>query len=104
MLRRDPMRALTVLVIVMGVVIVIGFGIVAAVIAGRLAERERAAAPRGFAGSAINIPRGARIEAMTADANRLVVDLALPDGGRRIIVIDLATGTRLGTIELRATP
>jgi Family of unknown function (DUF6476) len=98
------MRALTVLVIVIGIVIVIGFGVVAAVIAGRMAERERAAAVHGFASSTIDIPRGTRIEAMTTASDRLIVDLALPDGGRRLIILDLATGARLGTIELRATP
>jgi Family of unknown function (DUF6476) len=98
------MRALKVLVTVMGVVIVVGFGVVAAVIAGRLARREPASMPRAFAVGTINIPRGARIEAMTAASDRLIIDLALPDGGRDIIVIDLVTGTRLGTIELHAEP
>jgi hypothetical protein len=98
------MRALTAFVVVMGVVIVVGFGVVAAVIAGRMAAHERPAGTHGFAARAIDIPKGARIEAMTAASDRLVLDLALPDGGRRIIVIDLATGSRLGTIELPATP
>jgi hypothetical protein len=39
---------------------------------------------------------------MTAAPNRLILDLALPDGERRLLVIDLATGARLGTIELRS--
>jgi hypothetical protein len=98
------MRALTILVTVMGIVIVVGFGIVAAVIAGRLARRESTNVAHSFAAGAIDIPRGARVEAMTTSADRLVLDLALPDGGRKIIVLDLATGSRLGTIELHATP
>jgi Family of unknown function (DUF6476) len=98
------MRALTILVTVMGIAIVLGFGVVAAVIAGRLARRESANVAHSFAASAIDIPRGARIEAMTTSADRLILDLALPDGGRKIIVLDLATGSRLGTIELHATP
>ena len=98
------MRALKVLVTVMGIVIVVGFGVVIAVIAGRLARREAASMPHAFAASAVNIPHGARIEAMTAASDRLILDLALPGGGRDIIVIDLVTGTRLGTIELRTKP
>jgi hypothetical protein len=98
------MRALKILVTVMGVVIIVGFGVVAAVIAGRLARREAASQPHAFAGGAVIIPRGARIEAMTAASDRLILDLALPGGGRNIIVIDLVTGARLGTIELHPEP
>jgi flagellar basal body-associated protein FliL len=98
------MRAVKILVTAMGVVIVVGFGVVAAVIAGRLSRREPANTAHAFAASSIDLPRGARIEAMTATADRLVLDLALPDGGRRIIIVDLATGSRLGTIDLHAVP
>jgi hypothetical protein len=98
------MRALTVLVTVMGIVIVVGFGVVAAVIAGRLSRHESADGAHSFAARAVDIPRGARIEAMTATPDRLILDLALPDGDRKIIVVDLATGSRLGTIELHAVP
>jgi hypothetical protein len=98
------MRAMKILVTVMGIVIVVGFGVVAAVIAGRLSRRESTSATHAFVASAIEIPHGARIEAMTASADRLILDLALLDGGRKIIVVDLATGNRLGTIELHAPP
>jgi hypothetical protein len=98
------MRALKILVTVIGIVIVVGFGVVIAVIAGRLARREAASQPHAFAAGAVNIPQGARIEAMTAASDRLILDLALPGGGREIIIIDLVTGTRLGTIELHPEP
>ena len=98
------MRALKILVTVMGIVIVVGFGVVIAVIAGRLARREAASMPHAFAPGAVNIPHGARIEAMTAASDRLILALALPGGGRDIIVIDLVTGTRLGTIKLHPEP
>jgi Family of unknown function (DUF6476) len=101
---RNKMRAVKILVTVMGIVIVVGFGVVAAVVAGRLSRRESASTAHIFAGSAIDIPHGARIEAMTATADRLILELALPDGGRKIIVVDLATGSRLGTIELHGIP
>jgi hypothetical protein len=41
---------------------------------------------------------------MTATPDRLILDLALPNGDRQLVVIDLATGARLGSIELRAQP
>ena len=96
------MRALKILVAVMGVMLIGGFAILVAVIAGRLGRGGSAA--RSFAATPIDIPRDARIEAMTAGTDRLVLDLVLPEGRRQLVVIDLGTGTRLGTIELRAAP
>lgn len=96
------MRALNVLVVVMGVLIVIGFAALIAGIAGKLSrDRPGASVERAFGATAIDIPPGARIEAMTASANRLILELALPDGERQLLVVDLATGARLGTIALR---
>ena len=41
---------------------------------------------------------------MTAEADRLILALELPEGGRQLVVIDLAKGVRLSTIELRPVP
>lgn len=99
------MRALKILVIVMGVMLVVGFAALVVVIAGRMSRGGPApTAAHGFAGASIEIPRGARIEAMTAGPDRLILALALPEGGRQLVVIDLAKGVRLGTIELRPVP
>jgi hypothetical protein len=94
------MRALKVLVVVMGIMLVGGFAVLIAVIAGRLTHGGNP--PRSFAASVVDVPRDARIEAMTAGTDRLFLGLVLPEGRRQVVVIDLATGTRLGTIELRA--
>ena len=96
------MRALKILVVVMGVMLIGGFALLVAVVAGRLPRG--ASVPRSFAATAIDIPRDARIEAMMAGADRLVLELVLPEGRRQLVVVDLATGARLGTIELRAPP
>jgi hypothetical protein len=96
------MRALKTLVVVMGIMLIGGFAVLVAVIIGRVSRGG--APPRSFSPTAIDIPRGARIESMTAATDRLILDLALPDDGRQLVVIDLVTGTRLGTIELRAAP
>ena len=99
------MRALKILVVVMGVILVVGFATLVALIAGRISRGGSAAtAAHGFAAAPIDIPGGARIEAMTAGPDRLILALALPEGGRQLVVIDLAKGVRLGTIELHPVP
>lgn len=98
------MRALKILVTVMGIVIVVGFGVVVAVIAGRIARRQAANTVPAFVSGTVDIPARARIAAMTASSGRLFLDLALPDGGHRILVVDAASGAVLGTIVLRQAP
>jgi len=96
------MRALKIIVVVMGVMLIGGFAILVAVIASRLGRGGNTA--RSFAATTIDIPHDARIEAMTAGTDRLVLDLVLPEGQRQLVVIDLGTGTRLGTIDLHTAP
>jgi len=96
------MRALKILVAVMGIMLIGGFAVLVAVIAGRLSRGANI--PRSLPAAAVDIPSGARIEAMAAGTDRLVLGLVLPEGRRQLVVIDLATGSRLGTIELRAAP
>jgi hypothetical protein len=85
----------------MGVILVVGFGVVIAVVAGRMSRGGTAMnADRPFPTTATEIPRGARVEAMTTAPNRLILDLILPDGERQLVILDAATGARLGTIEL----
>lgn len=98
------MRALKILVVVMGVMLVVGFAALIAIIAGRMSRGPAAAAAHGFGSPAIEIPRGARIEAMTAGSGRLILALDLPGGERQLLIIDLAKGVRLGTIELHSVP
>ena len=98
------MRALKILVVVMGVMLVVGFAALIAIIAGRMSRGPAAAAAHGFGNPAIEIPRGARIEAMTAGSDRLILALDLPGGERQLVIIDLAKGVRLGTIELHSVP
>jgi uncharacterized protein DUF6476 len=99
------MRTLKILVVVMGVMILAGFATLLAVIAGRLSRGvSETASSQSFAASPIEIPAGARIETLGAGGDRLVLDLVLPDGNRQLIIIDLATGRRLGAIPLRTAP
>src|ERR1700732_4358835 len=81
------MRALKVLVVVMGIMLIGGFAVLIAVVAGRLSQRG---APPSFA-SAIDIPHGARIEAMAAaGADRLLVR-GVPPVGRGRPVLNVST-------------
>jgi hypothetical protein len=105
-----PARAMTLLVVVMGILIVAGLTALAVGIARRAAhsvhptEAPLAAGPAPFVAAPIDLPKGAQVTAISTGTDRLVVDVALPDGGQELIIVDLATGRRLGTIPLRAAP
>ena len=58
------------------------------------------AAPAAFGERHLVVPAGDRIIAMTATGDRLVLRLDRPDGGEYLLVVDLKTGVRLGTIRL----
>lgn len=96
------MRALKILVIVMGLMIVGGLTVLFVVIAGRLSQPHPSATPAPPAANApLTLPAGARIESMAIGGERLAVAVALPDGTRRIVIIDLATGRQQRVIPLR---
>jgi hypothetical protein len=103
-------QALTVVVVIMGILIVAGLTALAVGIAHRAAhaigsaEAPRATGPTPFVAAPIDLPKGAHVTAISAGASRLVVAVTLPDGSQQIIVVDLATGRRLGTIPLHAAP
>jgi hypothetical protein len=102
-------RALKILVIVMGIMLVGGF--VALIISTAYMTKHRettlsvpATTRAPYAAPTIELPAGARIEAMALGADRLVLNIITPDGNRELLVLDLASGRRLGTIPLRAAP
>jgi hypothetical protein len=98
-------RALKVLVVAMGVMIVVGLATLVVVIAGRVSGGGRGTvSSQPLAAAPIELPRGARIETMSAGGDRLVIDLVLPDGNRQLVIIDLATGRSLGTVPLHTAP
>jgi hypothetical protein len=98
-------RALKVLVIVLGILLIGGVvALVAMIVArsGTTLPRPAAAPPRGVPyEAAVDRPPGARIVDTQAEGPHLVVTIALPDGRQQILLLDLASGARLGTIELR---
>jgi hypothetical protein len=99
------MRALKIAVIVMGIMLVVGVVVLIGAIAARVPHKSsEAGAKPEFVAPPIDLPAGARIAAMTAAADRLVLDLLFADGTRQLLVLDLATGRKLGAIPLRTAP
>ena len=96
------MRALKILVGIMGAMILAGVAVLGATVAGRLSKGTPTAA--AFAAAPIEIPTGARVEAMSTGADRVVLDLVLADSTRQLVIVDLATGKKLCTIPLRPAP
>jgi len=98
-------QALKILVVVMGVMILAGVTILVVAIADRVSRGGPAtASSHPFAAAPIELPAGAWIETIGVGSDRLVVDIVLPDGNRQLVIIDLATGGRLGAIPLRTAP
>jgi hypothetical protein len=116
------MQALKALIIVLGVMIVAGIAVIGVTIYHRATNpvnspvpdsTEPAAKPAtepgfgpgfgaGFGKVALDLPPGSRIVETTAEGDRLILRLRLADGGWQILILDMATGKRLGTFELRA--
>ena len=97
-----PLRALKTLVVVMGIVLVVGFAALVAVIASRL-SRGPAVPSTPHAAAPLELPAGARIETIGVGADRLAIAVVLLDGRRELIIVDTASGRRLGTIPLRTS-
>lgn len=103
------MRALKILVVVMGIMLIGGF-IALIVSIAYMAKHRQAAAPAAsvtpapYAAPPIELPAGARIETMALGADRLVLSIITQDGNRELLMLDPATGRRLGTIPLRTAP
>jgi hypothetical protein len=96
-----PMRGLTAAVLVMGLMIVAGVTAIVAMTVHRMASP---AASRPFVAAPLELPVGSRIETIGVSADRAVLALVLPDGSRQLLVIDLASGRRLGAIPLQTAP
>jgi Family of unknown function (DUF6476) len=103
------MRALRLLVIVLGVLLVGGtLSLVVAIIVraphpseSRPEARTTAAARAVPFDVTVDLPAGAIVQSVQPAGERLAVHLILPDGGQEIVILDLGSGARIGTIELR---
>jgi hypothetical protein len=101
------MRALKVLVVVMGVVLVLGTAALVAAILHR-AGRPPATTEQPVAGGAVavELPAGAHIISSELSDDRVLVQVALADGSVELLLFDARSGARVATIMLqpRAVP
>ena len=106
------MRGLKIAVVVMGIMLVVGFAALIVAVAYRMSHPrtpepthpQQPVAGQAFVAAPVELPPGGRIEAMATSADRLVLDILLPDGNRQLLILDPTTGRRIGTIPLHATP
>lgn len=96
------MRGLKILVIVLGILLVAG----ALAVVGGIIYRGRHPLPARAGGhgpfeTAVTLPAGARLLGAETSGERLLLRLGLAAGGERILIFDLGSGARIGTLELR---
>lgn len=105
------MRGLKSLVIVLGVLLVGGTLALGGAIIWRVTHpKPSVTSPSGPAAvtlhqpfdRTIDLPSGAEIVSATATGERLILLIGLPGGRRQLVIVDMGSGARLGTIELRA--
>lgn len=103
------MRALKVMVYVMGVLLVLGTAALVVAVVAKVNHRlpslssttATTSVPRM---SDIALPAGARIVATEISGDRLIVRAALANGGEEFFIFDLASGARTATIRLQPKP
>ena len=98
------MRALKALVIVMGVLLVGGTAVLVTELISRASHRGPVGGSAGPArpfDTVLDLPAGASIREMRPVGERLVLRVGLAGGGEQILLLDIGSGARLGTIELR---
>jgi hypothetical protein len=95
------MRALKVLVVVMGILLVGGLVVLVVTIVNRAARPGEAARP-GFGTVVVDLPAGAVLAGRDVVGDRIVLTLALPGGGHRLLVFEPRSGAVLGSLELRS--
>ena len=100
------MRALKLLVIVMGVFLVAGIVALAIAVQYRINHpRPTLAAPSsGKFESAVALPPGAKVIGTKIAGDRLVVRVALAEGGEEEVIINLANGAIVATVLLQPKP
>ena len=52
----------------------------------------------------LGLPAGSQVRRMTAAGHRLILVVAVPDEGERIVIVDLRSGGTVANIGLEGTP
>ena len=102
------MRALKLLVVVLGVLLVGGTTALVVAVMKRAEERRANEAPPVAAARAapahLSLPAGARIIATELADDRLLVRAALADGDEELFLFDARTGALVATVEAATKP
>jgi len=102
------MKSLKLIVIVMGVMLAAGIVVLAAAIAIRVGHRAApspapvaAQVPLASGDHAFQLPAGAKLLAAQTEGDRVMLRLALAEGGEELLLLDWKTGARLAVIDIR---
>ena len=99
------MRALKVLVVVMGVLLIAGVAVVIVTIMSRLTQKATPAVTAAahlapFDNTTVMLPPDSLVMEVQGTGDRILLRLDLKDGTEMLLVLDAATGTELGRIKL----
>ncbi|MBL8670403.1 MAG: hypothetical protein JNK11_07125 [Alphaproteobacteria bacterium] len=99
------MRAMKVLVISMGIAIIAGVGVLVTAIVTRLDALQVPVGTEAHSGAApvdiwADVPAGARLLDHSLSGDRLVLDLALADGGRALAIVEIGSGRRVALVRM----
>jgi hypothetical protein len=91
---------LKVLVVVMGLLIVVGFIVVAAEISRRMSSASSGPTPSGAAFSErIALPSGSQVVSVSPAGDRVAVHVKAADGRSTLYIVDPRNGALLGTVD-----
>ena len=95
------MQALKALVIILGILIMIAFGFLAYGVATKFGSSKPTVAAEGaFAENRVALSAGARVVETTFGDGRIILRVVTPDGAEALVLIDAATGVRVGLVHL----
>ncbi|MCC6470189.1 MAG: hypothetical protein IT563_17835 [Alphaproteobacteria bacterium] len=95
------MLGLKVLVGVLTVLLIAGFGVLAG---GLMMQAKRGGGDAGFGTAELTLPPGGKVMETAIQGDRVVLRVALPDGEERLHVFDVASGRAIGTIAVKRAP
>ena len=90
---------LKVLVVVMGLLIVVGFIVIATEIARRMSSASTGAAPSTVFSERIALPSGAQVVSVSPAGDRVAVHVKSADGRSTLYIVDPRNGALLGTVD-----
>ncbi len=97
------LKALKVFVVVAGILIVLGTATLIWLVVQRGLPKDRTARPATAtvpADGKLSVPAGMRVASAQLDGDRVLLLLIDGDGAQHLLLVDLATGERLGRLRI----